>query len=58
MAKYDGWTLKNKRGTLLTYYFAENRSEVIRNKIGVDRWEKAWKHQGCKIVKIKFMEVA
>ena len=56
MAKYDGWTLKTKRGALLTYYLERTRRQVIQNKIGIDRW-KAWKHQGCKIVKVKLVEV-
>lgn len=57
MEKYDGWTLKTKRGVLLTYYLERTRKEVIQKKIGIDRWEKAWKHQGCKIVKVKLIEV-
>ena len=58
MAKYDGWLLKNKWGSLLFWTFCLTRREVIDKKIGVDRWEKAWKHQGHKIIKVKFMEVA
>lgn len=56
MAKYDGWILKNKWGSFLSYYFANRRRDVVE-RIGSLRWE-AWKHQGCKIVKIKFVEVA
>jgi len=56
MAKYDGWILKNKRGSLLPYFLKHTRRQVIE-QIGIDRWEKAWKHQGLKIVKVKFVEV-
>lgn len=55
--KYDGWTLKTKRGALLTYYLERTRRQVIIKKIGVDRWEKAWLHRGYKIVKVKLVEV-
>ena len=57
MAKYDGWMLKNERGALLVAYFGYTRRHIILEQIGAKRWE-AWKHQGCKIVKIKFVEVA
>ena len=57
MKKYDGWILKSKGGSLLMWTFETTRREVITKKIGIDRWEKAWKHQGCKLVKVKLMEV-
>ena len=42
MEKYGyGWTIKTKRGALLTYYLERTRREVIQKKIGVDRWERA-----------------
>lgn len=57
MAGYDGWVVKNKWGSLLFWTFMSTRKEVITRKIGIDRWEKAWKPRGHKIVKIKFVEV-
>ncbi len=53
--KYDGWILKNKRGTFCTYFFESRKRDVIQ-KIGDRRWE-AWESQGCKIVKVKLIEV-
>lgn len=53
--EYDGWVLKNKRGTFCLYFIGSRRKDVVRI-IGERRWE-AWKAQGRKIVKIKFMEV-
>lgn len=55
MKKYDGWTLKNRYGSLLFHYLKYTRKGVIR-EIGVDRWL-GWKEQGDKIVKVRLVEV-
>ena len=55
MAEYDGWTVKNKWGSLLPHFFKYRRRQVIE-QLGVDTW-KAWKNKGHKIVKVKLVEV-
>ncbi len=55
MAKYDGWVLKNKWGSFVSYFFAERRRDVAK-RIGSLRWE-AWRAEEHKIVKVKFVEV-
>ena len=55
MKKYDGWTVKNKWGSFLFYFFEITRKGVI-GKIGIERWE-AWEKEGHKIVKVKLVEV-
>lgn len=51
MAKYDGWVIKNKWGSLLHWTFCETRKQV-NEKLG---WRV--KSQGHKIVKVKIVEV-
>ena len=55
MPEYDGWTVKNKWGSLLPHFFNYRRRDVIK-ELGVDIW-KAWKRIGHKIVKVKLVEV-
>ena len=53
--KYDGWTVKNKWGSLLPHFFNKKRSEVIE-QLGVRVW-KEWEKIGHKIVKVELIEV-
>jgi len=64
MPKYDGWALKNKQGSLLIWTVGYTRREVL-NKLGCEDvlnklsdWERTEiREQGCKIVKVKLIEV-
>jgi len=49
--KYDGWVIKNKWGSLLSWTFAETR-EAVKIKV-------SWRieSQGHKLVKVKLVEV-
>ena len=51
MAKYDGWVIKTKEGSLLFWTFGKTRKET-RKKV---YW--VVESQGHKLVKVKFMEV-
>ena len=54
--KYDGWVLKNKWGSLLFWTFGNTRRETIAKAnqgMGWPYFEKL----GCRLVKVKFMEV-
>lgn len=53
MAKYDGWILKNKWGSLLLWTAGSTRREVTMKL----RRRENWKKEGHKIVKIKLIEV-
>lgn len=57
MNKFDGWILKNPHGSLLIWSAAWRRKGVASriNELGGD-WEDS-KKQGCKIVKVKLIEV-
>ena len=52
MEKYDGWIIKDKRGSFLLWTLGRTKSEVTGN-----RNLKVWKKMGHKIVKVKLMEV-
>ena len=51
MAKYDGWVIKNKWGSLLFWTLCETK-EAVKRKVS---WRIA--SQGHKIVKVKLVEV-
>lgn len=53
--KYDGWIVKERWGSLLLSTIAYTEGQVIAN-IGYGKWEE-WRRQGCKIVKVKLIEV-
>ena len=55
MRKHHGWTIKNKWGSLLPYFFGYKRKDVIE-KLGADIW-KEWKKEGHKLVKVRLEEV-
>ncbi len=55
MDKHHAWILKNKWGSYVLYFSAPTCKGVVE-KIGKARWE-AWKAEGHKILKVKFVEV-
>ena len=58
MKKFDGWMLKNRRGSLLMWSISWLRKDVIEkiNKFDDNRW-KDLRKDGCKIVKVRMVEV-
>lgn len=53
--RYDGFTVKNKRGSLLLRFARSTKKEVIKD-LGIARW-RVWKQNGDSIVKIRLVEV-
>ena len=54
MAKYDGWIVKNKWGSLLRWTMGYTIKDVKRKVPTLKEWLK----QGHKLVKFKIVEVA
>ncbi len=54
MAKYDGWIVKNRWGSLLRWTMGYTIRGVKRKVPHLE----AWKKEGHKIVKFKIVEVA